>query len=285
MNSSSSTQCVAISTQPDPTNHPVIVAIFVFIYLNIFTLGLIGNTAVIYLTLKHRHLQTVQNMFILNLALSDVIVCLLSMPFTLVTNIYKVWYFGSPFCHLLPMVQGISIFVSTFSLSAIALDRYNLVRKVKGKSNHIFRCLSCGSDSLGCFGCRLSSIWMVHGNPNISRICEEYCSETWPSPDVKRGYALLVLTTQFLLPFATMAVCYYTIFSVLKERCAVKLKKLTERSQLLETSIPQEQIGDGNESFEYQQRLTVVMQQRRTTTILASMVLLFGALSRIVLRC
>ncbi|CAJ0568803.1 unnamed protein product, partial [Mesorhabditis spiculigera] len=237
---------------------------------SIFVLGLIGNTAVIYLTFKHRHLQTVQNMFILNLALSDVIVCLLSMPFTLVTNIYKAWYFGSPFCHLLPMVQGVSIFVSTFSLSAIALDRYNLVARV------LWRAMSLIVSVIVC----LPYGWYMRIQ-TYPGFCGELLSESWPSQDVRLGYALLVLTTQFLLPFATMAVCYYTIFSVLKERAAVKLKKLSERSQLLEnsTALAHEQsvdTGDYVPAAEGQQRLTVVMQQRRTTMILASMVLLFG---------
>jgi hypothetical protein len=56
-------------------------------------------------TVAYRHMRSVQNIFILNLALSDVIVCLLSLPFTPVTNIYKVWLFGAAICHLLPLVQ------------------------------------------------------------------------------------------------------------------------------------------------------------------------------------
>ena len=47
-----------------------------------------------------------QNLFILNLAVSDVIVCLLSLPITPVTNIYKNWYFGFMMCRMIPCVQG-----------------------------------------------------------------------------------------------------------------------------------------------------------------------------------
>lgn len=66
-------------------------------------------------------------MFILNLAASDIIVCLLSLPITPVTNIYKNWFFGAALCRLIPWVQGVSIFICTFSLGAIAVDRYILV--------------------------------------------------------------------------------------------------------------------------------------------------------------
>lgn len=98
-----------VDKDPDPTNSTLAITIFAFVYLNIFVLGLVGNLSIACLTIKHRHLRTVQNIFILNLAISDVIVCLLSLPFTPVTNIYKIWLFGQPICHLLPLVQVVII--------------------------------------------------------------------------------------------------------------------------------------------------------------------------------
>ncbi|VDL66327.1 unnamed protein product [Nippostrongylus brasiliensis] len=116
-----------VDDHPDLTNEPIIMLVFAILYVHIFVLGIVGNVAVLYLTLKNRHLQSVQNIFILNLAASDVLMCLTSLPITPITNVYKTWFFASPVCKLIPLVQGASVFVSTFSLSAIALDRYNLV--------------------------------------------------------------------------------------------------------------------------------------------------------------
>ena len=110
-------------------------------YALIFIVGLAGNISVIHVTLKNRSLQviqilgiklnylfqSVQNIFIMNLAASDIVVCLLSLPITPITNIFKNWYFGSILCRLIPWIQGISIFICTFSLGAIAVDRYILV--------------------------------------------------------------------------------------------------------------------------------------------------------------
>jgi hypothetical protein len=42
---------------------------------------------------------------------------------------------------------------------------------------------------------------------------------------------------QFLLPFATMSICYGVIFMKLNARNKTKLKKLNERAHLLETSM------------------------------------------------
>lgn len=90
---------------PDPTNSQLAIVTFGIVYLHIFVLGLVGNLSIVLLTLRYRHLRTVQNIFILNLAIADVIVCLLSVPLTPITSINKVWLFGLPLCHLLPMVQ------------------------------------------------------------------------------------------------------------------------------------------------------------------------------------
>jgi hypothetical protein len=108
---------------PDPSISVFVVVPFASLYLAVFVLGVVGNLALIHVTLQHRALQTVQNMFILNLAASDIIVCLLSLPITPVTNIYKNWFFGTVLCRLIPWVQGISVFICTFSLAAIAIDR------------------------------------------------------------------------------------------------------------------------------------------------------------------
>ncbi|EPB74612.1 hypothetical protein ANCCEY_06291 [Ancylostoma ceylanicum] len=58
---------------PDPSNHPVTVALFAVLYSFVFVISLAGNLGVIYATVRHRSLQTVQNIFIVNLAVSDYI--------------------------------------------------------------------------------------------------------------------------------------------------------------------------------------------------------------------
>uniref|UniRef100_A0A8R1HP41 G_PROTEIN_RECEP_F1_2 domain-containing protein n=2 Tax=Caenorhabditis japonica TaxID=281687 RepID=A0A8R1HP41_CAEJA len=162
--------------------------------------------------MKHRQLQTVQNIFILNLCLSNVLMCLTSLPITFITNVYKQWFFSSPICKLIPLVQGASIFVSSFSLSAIALDRYNLVvrphkQKLSTRSAMMIALLIWVISVVVC----MPYGWYMDVD-KIGGLCGEYCTEHWPLAEVRKGYAFLVLITQFLFPFATMAFCYYNIF-------------------------------------------------------------------------
>lgn len=108
----------------DPSVHIITISIFAFLYTCVFFFGLAGNLAVIYITLKNRSLQTVQNLFIINLAVSDIILCLLSIPLTPITQIYKEWYFGTFLCRLVGGIQASASFIGSFSLCAIAIDRY-----------------------------------------------------------------------------------------------------------------------------------------------------------------
>uniref|UniRef100_A0A914WZ92 G-protein coupled receptors family 1 profile domain-containing protein n=1 Tax=Plectus sambesii TaxID=2011161 RepID=A0A914WZ92_9BILA len=284
---------------PDPTTSAWVIVPFAIFYLLIFVTGLVGNVTVMFLTLRERSLQTVQNIFILNLAASDVIVCLLSLPITPVTNVYKLWYFGELMCHLLPWVQGVSVFICTFSLSAIAIDRYILV--VHPHTHPLNR--------RGAFY-TAGILWAASVVVTLpyafymdvvqyEGICGNFCTEKWPNTHSRRAYTLVVLAAQFVFPFAIMIICYWTIFAHLRDRAETRLRKLNERSHLLETAAQAKSTildengthlnGDNNHCspsstlvsdplMEHQerQRQQLNAQTRRTTAILASMVIIFG---------
>lgn len=55
---------------------------FSVVYLLIFTLGVFGNVLVVYVVWANKHMRTVTNIFIVNLAVSDIMLCGLAVPFT-----------------------------------------------------------------------------------------------------------------------------------------------------------------------------------------------------------
>ena len=80
---------------------------FYCVYVLIFVLGIAGNALVCYVVFRNTTMHTVTNMFITNLALSDILLCAFAVPFTpLYLLTYKEWVFGSFFCHLVPFAQG-----------------------------------------------------------------------------------------------------------------------------------------------------------------------------------
>ncbi|XP_019635255.1 PREDICTED: neuropeptide FF receptor 2-like [Branchiostoma belcheri] len=117
---------------------PVLV-VFILSYLLIFLLCLIGNMMVCFAILRIPRMRTVTNYFLMNLAVSDLLVAFFCIPFTLVDNILLGWQFGDVMCRLTPAVQVVSVAASIFTLVAVAIDRFYSVvyptePKLTGKS-------------------------------------------------------------------------------------------------------------------------------------------------------
>lgn len=101
--------------------------VLISLYVVIFALGVAGNSLVVYIVAARRAMQSITNIFIANLAVSDVIMCLLAVPFTPISGLLQSWPFGEALCHVVPMTMGVSVHVSTLTSTAIAVDRYFVI--------------------------------------------------------------------------------------------------------------------------------------------------------------
>uniref|UniRef100_A0AAV2MP62 G-protein coupled receptors family 1 profile domain-containing protein n=1 Tax=Knipowitschia caucasica TaxID=637954 RepID=A0AAV2MP62_KNICA len=66
---------------------PSTASIFIVSYLLIFLVCMVGNGVVCFIVLRSKNMMTVTNLFILNLAVSDLLVGIFCMPTTLLDNI------------------------------------------------------------------------------------------------------------------------------------------------------------------------------------------------------
>lgn len=64
-----------------------VASVIILAYVLIFSLCMLGNILVCFIVLKNRQMRTVTNIFILNLAISDLLVGILCLPITLVDNL------------------------------------------------------------------------------------------------------------------------------------------------------------------------------------------------------
>ncbi|NWV46614.1 CCKAR protein, partial [Daphoenositta chrysoptera] len=103
------------------------VAVRVVLYALIFVLSVGGNALVVAVLALNRRLRTVTNCFLLSLALSDLLLALCCMPFTLLPGLMGAFIFGDVVCKLVAYLMGVSVAVSTFSLVAIAIERYSAI--------------------------------------------------------------------------------------------------------------------------------------------------------------
>lgn len=76
------------------------------LYATILLLAIIGNSLVILTLIQNRRMRTITNVFLLNLAISDILLGVLCMPFTLIGTLLRDFVFGEAMCKLLPYLQG-----------------------------------------------------------------------------------------------------------------------------------------------------------------------------------
>lgn len=94
------------------------------LYTTVACIGALGNLFVIAAVVRNPLMRTPRNYFIINLALSDLLMCTLTVPFTLYYVLNTFWGLGSTSCKIVASAQGVNIFVSAMSITAIGLDRY-----------------------------------------------------------------------------------------------------------------------------------------------------------------
>ncbi|KAJ0012931.1 hypothetical protein NQD34_017265 [Periophthalmus magnuspinnatus] len=203
-----------------------IAAVFTISYLFIFLICMVGNGIVCFIVLRSRNMRTVTNLFILNLAISDLLVGIFCMPTTLVDNIITGWPFGSVVCKLSGMVQGISVSASVFTLVAIAVDRFRcIVYPFKQKltiatSKMIIAIIWVLAVFIMCpSGVMLQvtkekNFLIVSGHDNSTRPFY-WCRENWPNQEMRKIYTTVLFANIYLAPLSLIVIMYARIGFIL----------------------------------------------------------------------
>ncbi|ROI16539.1 Neuropeptide FF receptor 2 [Anabarilius grahami] len=195
-------------------------ALFTLAYLFIFLLCLMGNGLVCVIVLRNRHMRTVTNIFILNLAVSDLLVGIFCIPTTLVDNLITGWPFSNMICKLSGLVQGMSVCASVFTLVAIAVDRFRcIVYPFKPKLTLFVAKVSIGTIWLLALTIMFPSVlmltveqekghFMVHSD-NHNRTYPLYsCYETWPDPEMRKVYTTVLFVHIYVIPLVLIMLMY-----------------------------------------------------------------------------
>ncbi|XP_050691082.1 somatostatin receptor type 2-like [Eriocheir sinensis] len=92
-------------------------------YAVAFLVGLCGNTLVIYVVTRFSKMQTVTNLYILNLAIADELF-VIGIPFLMTTSVLGHWPFGPYMCKLYMITTSLNQFTSSLFLTIMSADRY-----------------------------------------------------------------------------------------------------------------------------------------------------------------
>jgi len=105
-------------------NHNFIFTMVPVVYSFNFVIGVVGNSMVVTVIYRYMKLKTVANVFVLNLAISD-LTFLITLPMwaTFTATGYR-WPFGSFLCKACGGLVFFNLYTSIFFLTALSVDRY-----------------------------------------------------------------------------------------------------------------------------------------------------------------
>ncbi|XP_032664503.1 cholecystokinin receptor-like isoform X2 [Odontomachus brunneus] len=182
------------------------------LYGIIFFLSIVGNSLVLITLARNRKMRTVTNVYLLNLAVSDLLLGVFCMPFTLLGQILKNFIFGLTMCKLIPYFQAVSVSVDVWTLVAISIERYFAIcRPLKSRRwqtrFHAYKMIAI--------------VWILSLTWNVpilvvSRLKSLHggrhkCREEWPSVGSERAFNLFLDGTLLLVPLLFMSLAYSLI--------------------------------------------------------------------------
>ncbi|XP_013418270.1 5-hydroxytryptamine receptor 1B [Lingula anatina] len=205
----------------------------------LFTLCLftaIGNAGVLYAVKTERRLQTVSNMFIVSLAVSDLIVGAIVMPISATYILTEDWYMGEYVCKTWLAIDYTASTASIFNIFILSLDRYwsvttplKYLRKRTKKRASIMICTAWG---LSMFWIFPIFGWHYVVNDGKKHIPDNVCDTEFASNAVLKGTSAII---NYYLPLTVMYVMYGQIYSTIRQRYKLEVgranvpKYLTQR--------------------------------------------------------
>ena len=105
------------------------VALHTFFLVVLILLSFVGNFFVCLAMYRNRRLRTVTNLYVLALALADIILSILVFPFSAIASALREWPFSHTFCQFNGFVSYYWGAVSIFTLALTAINRYFCIVK------------------------------------------------------------------------------------------------------------------------------------------------------------
>uniref|UniRef100_UPI0037E771E1 chemokine XC receptor 1 n=1 Tax=Semicossyphus pulcher TaxID=241346 RepID=UPI0037E771E1 len=197
---------------PDTFNFETVSGAF---FILIFIFSIIGNALLVCVLVLYENLKNVTNIFILNLACSDLIFTV-TLPFWAIYHLHH-WIFGDFSCKFLTGAYYVGLYSSVILLTAMTVDRFITVvlhnwpsNPVRRHSGAVVACTAAWVISIA--ACVRDAVKVkVEVDWNNYSTCEQF-----DDPDANLGYHLQV-SLLFFLPLAIIVFCYSAIFRTVQQ--------------------------------------------------------------------
>ncbi|XP_068710061.1 neuropeptide receptor npr-1-like [Montipora foliosa] len=234
-----------------PLNVTTLRYIETILYFSISSTGTAANVMLLYVLLCQNSLK-VGEYLILNLAITDLATCTISIPFDVAEHLAGGFYFGSTLCFLVYPLQTILMAVSVITLLSMSLERRRIVietfrPRILPKKAKLTICISW-----------IVPITAVIPYAFVLRLDGANCLEKWDQQWHVKLFTLTYFAIFFVFPLSVIASCYLVAGKKLRD----ELKRLPK---LLE--------GSERSRSEYIKKRT--LQRRKVTKVFVNAVLAF----------
>ncbi|XP_035205702.1 neuropeptide receptor 22-like [Stegodyphus dumicola] len=199
----------------------LIIALSCF-YGTVSLVTIVGNFCILLIIALSRRMRTVTNFFIANLAIADIVIGLFVIPFQFQAALLQRWVLPPFMCAFCPFVQVLSVNVSVFSLTAIALDRYRAVmypikaKTVNMKAKWIIVCIWTFSAITGVPYAVALRVSMAL-DPDTGTFTKPFCQNTVVPILLWKIYTHMLVWLQYVVPLCLISMVYVNIALKLKD--------------------------------------------------------------------
>lgn len=199
-----------------------ITAVFSVWLILIILFAVIGNMMVMLAIIRDKDVQRKDNgtnLFLFNLALSDVMTAICVAPVSLYTLIHEGWHFGTLFCNLNLILNVIFLFTSIHSLMYMSIHKYLSVKRLsecdkRPVNRRVCYGMIAGSWIWGVFFALLTTFVLTEAEYKVKTT---QCGPKYPIFETKSVVLSLGnLLLNIVLPFIVMLVMYLKIFYIIR---------------------------------------------------------------------
>ncbi|XP_064648205.1 melanopsin-A-like [Lineus longissimus] len=174
-------------------------------------LAFIGNLMVLTVITRHKMMRTRTNLFIANLAMTDFLVSILNMPFSIGTVLYGDWPFGEVMCQINGFFMPLLFICSQHTLMYMALHKFFTIK-------YPFKRIVTVRRAVG----MMSAAWIISGVLSVLALTglnhilyKPFTTQCGPEyPQDKKGYIHVIIMTilTYVIPVFVMAFSFIQMF-------------------------------------------------------------------------